>query len=98
VQQYRWRERTFITAVRLDLNMDGFTYLKWGGTQRCKRGDWLVNNQGDVYTIDAGLSWTVRKDRSSLGRSRGRTGHDSDQGKDPPRISPATISYSMLGP
>jgi hypothetical protein len=42
-----------VTAVRLDLDTDGFTYLKWGGTQRCKRGDWLVNNQGDVYTIDA---------------------------------------------
>jgi hypothetical protein len=39
--------------VRLELNTDGFTYLKWGGTQRCKRGDWLVNNQGDVYTIEA---------------------------------------------
>ena len=53
MQQYRRRERTFVTAVRLDLNTDGFTYLKWGDTQRCKQGDWLVNNQGDVYTIDA---------------------------------------------
>ena len=53
MRQYRRKERTFVTAVRLDLNTDGFTYLKWGGTQRCKRGDWLVNNQGDVYTIDA---------------------------------------------
>src|SRR6516164_9600192 len=52
VQQYRRRERTLVIAVRLDLNTDGFTYLKWGGTQRCKRGDWIVNNQGDVYTID----------------------------------------------
>ena len=24
-----------------------------GCTQRCKRGDWLVNNQGDVYTVDS---------------------------------------------
>lgn len=40
-------------AVRLDLDTDGFTYQKWGGTQRCKRGDWLVSNRGDVYTIDA---------------------------------------------
>ena len=52
MQQFRRKERTFVTAVRLDLNTTGFTYLKWGGTQRCKRGDWLVNNQGDVYTID----------------------------------------------
>lgn len=39
-------------AVQLDLDTEGFTYQKWGGTQRSKRGDWLVNNQGDVYTID----------------------------------------------
>ena len=24
-----------------------------GGSQNCKRGDWIVNNQGEVYTIDA---------------------------------------------
>ena len=53
MQQYRRRERTLVTAVCLNLDTDGFTYLKWGGTQRCKQGDWLVNNQGDVYTIDA---------------------------------------------
>ena len=39
-------------AVRLEIDMDGFTYNKWGATQRCKRGDWLVDNGGDVYTID----------------------------------------------
>ena len=52
MRQYRRKERTFVTAVCLDLDAGGFTYLKWGGTQRCKRGDWLVDNQGDVYTID----------------------------------------------
>jgi hypothetical protein len=36
----------------LDLDTNGFEYQKWGGAQRCKRGDWLVNNQGDTYTID----------------------------------------------
>jgi len=40
-------------AVQLDLDAEGFTYQKWGGTQRCKRGDWLVNNQGEIYTVDA---------------------------------------------
>ena len=53
MQEYRRRKRTLITAVRLDLDTDGFAYRKWGGEQRCKRGDWLVNNQGDVYTVDA---------------------------------------------
>lgn len=50
---YRRREKTHVTAVRLDLDTDGFTYRKWGGVQRCKRGDWLLDNEGDVYTVDA---------------------------------------------
>ena len=53
MQKYRRKQKTLITAVRLDVETDGFEYQKWGGTQRCKRGDWLVNNQGDVYSIDA---------------------------------------------
>jgi hypothetical protein len=52
VQEYRRKKRTLVTAVRLDLETEGFAYRKWGGTQHCKRGDWLVNNQGDVYTVD----------------------------------------------
>lgn len=43
-----------VVAVRLDLETDGFTYRKWGGVQACKAGDWLVNNDGDVYTVDRG--------------------------------------------
>jgi hypothetical protein len=53
LQEYKRKTRTTITAVKLDLDTEGFSYQKWGGTQRCKRGDWLVNNQGDTYTIDA---------------------------------------------
>ncbi len=41
-----------VVAVRLDLDTEGFTYRKWGGVQTCKRGDWIVNNDGDVYTVD----------------------------------------------
>jgi len=52
VEQYRRKEQTTVVAVQLALETDGFAYQKWGGTQRCKRGDWLVNNQGDVYTVD----------------------------------------------
>ncbi|MFN0171142.1 MAG: hypothetical protein ACKV22_32395 [Bryobacteraceae bacterium] len=52
MQEYRRKKRTWVTAVRLDLDTEGFAYQKWGGTQRSKRGDWLVNNQGDVYTVD----------------------------------------------
>jgi hypothetical protein len=36
----------------VDLDTPGFTYRKWGGEQRCKPGDWIVDNGGDVYTID----------------------------------------------
>ncbi len=39
-------------AVQLALDTDGFTYRKWGAVQRCKPGDWIVNNAGDVYTVD----------------------------------------------
>ncbi len=40
-------------AVQLNLDTEGFTYHKWGGVQTCKPGDWLVDNQGETYTIDA---------------------------------------------
>ena len=53
LREFRRKEETLITAVRLDLETDGFSYQKWGGTQRCKRVDWLVNNGADTYTIDA---------------------------------------------
>ena len=53
MREFRRKEKTHITAVRLDLDTEGFAYQKWGGTQRCRRGDWLVNNNGDTYTIDA---------------------------------------------
>ena len=39
-------------AVQLNLDTAGFKYEKWGQIQICKQGDWMVNNNGDVYTID----------------------------------------------
>jgi hypothetical protein len=39
--------------VRLALDTDGLVYRKWGGEQRAKAGDWIVDNDGDVYTVDA---------------------------------------------
>ena len=53
--KYRKRNDQLITAVRLDLDTEGFTYKKWGGEQRCRRGDWLVNNSGDIYTVAGGV-------------------------------------------
>lgn len=52
-RRYRKRADLAVTAVRLDLDTAGFSYRKWGGEQRCKAGDWLVDNAGDVYTVDA---------------------------------------------
>jgi hypothetical protein len=51
-RRYRKKADRFVTAVRLDLDTDGFTYRKWGAEQRCKRGDWLVENEGDIYSVD----------------------------------------------
>ncbi len=53
LKKYRRKPGAAVTAVRLDLDTEGFTYQKWGGTQRCKAGDWVVENDGEVYTIDA---------------------------------------------
>src|SRR5215468_3915892 len=41
-----------VVAIQLDLDTSGFRYRKWGGEQSCKKGDWIVNNSGDVYTVD----------------------------------------------
>lgn len=32
---------------------DGFVYRKWGSEQRAKAGDWIVDNDGEIYTVDA---------------------------------------------
>lgn len=50
--RYVKKKASRVIAVQLDLDTGGFTYRKWGGTQTCKAGDWVVNNDGDVYTVD----------------------------------------------
>lgn len=52
-RKYRKRAKQVVHAICLDLDFDGFTYRKWDDTQRCKKGDWLVDNGGDVYTVNA---------------------------------------------
>jgi hypothetical protein len=42
-----------VAAVRLSLDTDGLVYRKWGAEQRAKPGDWIVDSDGDVYTVDA---------------------------------------------
>jgi hypothetical protein len=50
--QYRKRAAHAIVAVKINLDTDGLAYRKWGGNQHAKRGDWLVENNGETYTID----------------------------------------------
>ena len=46
------RPNQAVVAVQLAVTTKGFTYRKWGGTQRCKSHDWVVDNDGDIYTVD----------------------------------------------
>jgi hypothetical protein len=52
-RRYRKRADQFVVAVQLDLDTAGFTYRKWGAEQFCKPGDWIVDNDGDIYSVDA---------------------------------------------
>lgn len=51
-ERYVKRPDQAVVAVQLSLDTEGFTYRKWGDVQTCKAGDWLVDNDGDVYTVD----------------------------------------------
>ena len=54
-KRYKRRPGTTVVAVRLALDTAGFSYQKWGGTQRCRPGDWVVSNAGDTYTVGADI-------------------------------------------
>ena len=50
--KYLKRPGQTVLAVQIALDTRGFSYRKWGTTQTCRRGDWLVDNDGDVYTVN----------------------------------------------
>ena len=50
---YRAKPDNFVVAVPLRFDTAGFVYKKWGGEQRCKPSDWIVDNDGDFYTVGA---------------------------------------------
>lgn len=52
-RRYRRRPDQSVTAVQLRLDTEGLRFRKWGHEQLAKAGDWLVDNEGDVYTVDA---------------------------------------------
>jgi hypothetical protein len=61
-RRYRKKADHFVIAIPLDLDTDGFRYQKWGGEQACKRGDWLLDNDGDIYSVDGDVfAKTYRK-------------------------------------
>jgi hypothetical protein len=61
-RRYVRRPDRAVAAVQLALDTDGLVYRKWGGEQRAKAGDWIVDNDGDVYTVDADVfSRTYRR-------------------------------------
>ena len=61
-RRYRKKADQFVVAVKLDLDTDGFNYRKWGAEQRCQQGDWVVDNDGDHYTVDGAVfARTYRK-------------------------------------
>ena len=68
-RRYRRRADTVVTAVQLRLQFDGFDYRKWGGVQSCEQNDWLVDNDGDVYTV-SNASFQATYSNISPGRFR----------------------------
>ena len=52
-RRYRKRPGLPVIAIQLNLDTDGLVFRKWGAEQRCRAGDWLVDNEGDVYAISA---------------------------------------------
>ena len=60
--KYLKRPGQIVLAVQIALDTRGFSYKKWGTTQTCRRGDWLVDNDGDVYTVNrASFARTYRQ-------------------------------------
>ena len=51
--KYVKRPDQVVVAVKLAMDTPGFSYQKWGATQTCRAGDWIVDNDGDVYTVNS---------------------------------------------
>jgi hypothetical protein len=55
MKKYR-RKSNLVSAIQLRFETDNekclFNYHKWGDEQTCKPYDWVVENNGETYTID----------------------------------------------
>jgi hypothetical protein len=74
--KYVKRPSQAVAAVQLAVDTKGFTYKKWGSVQRCRARDWIVDNEGDVYTVNRGVVSTD----VSPGRSRQVCEEDAGMG------------------
>lgn len=52
LRRYRKLADQFVVAIQLNLDSAGFTYRKWGAEQWCNPGDWIVDNDGDIYSVN----------------------------------------------
>ena len=50
--KYVKRPSQTVVAVQIAMDTRGVRYRKWGAMQTCRRGDWLVDNDGDIYTVN----------------------------------------------
>jgi hypothetical protein len=42
-----------VVAIQLNFSLpEGLLYEKWGSAQMASEGDWLISNNGDVYTVE----------------------------------------------
>jgi len=51
LKRYVKRADQAVTAIQINLDIQGFSFQKWGSQQQCNKGDWLVDNGGNVYTV-----------------------------------------------
>lgn len=68
-RRYRKKADQLVIAVQLQLEQAQLTYRKWGDQQLATRGDWLVDNEGDTYTVEQdSFSRTYERVRPGLYR------------------------------
>jgi hypothetical protein len=84
-RRYRKKADQFVVAVQLKMETEGFVYQKWGDEQRCKPGDWLVDNQGDVYSVDH-TTFDQTYEKKSRGIYVKKTAVWAEQAKEPGKV------------
>lgn len=52
-QRYRQRPGKTVHAIQMTLGIESLTFRRWGDLQCAKDGDWLVERDGQVHTVDA---------------------------------------------